>query len=75
MIFLSLPLKWIKHWSNSGLYLLTENYPKPLLDVGGKAILDWFIDDLDGYVDEFIIVTNHKFADFLKNGLTGIIRI
>ena len=47
------------------LYPLTENFPKPLLKVGGKTILDWLIDDIDsaGSVSEYIIVTNHKFAD------------
>ncbi len=46
------------------LYPLTENFPKPLLDVGGKPILDWLIDDLDksGLIDEYIVVNNHKFA-------------
>ena len=46
------------------LYPLTENFPKPLLEVGGKAILDWLIEDIDksGLVDEFIVVSNHKFA-------------
>ena len=35
------------------LYPLTENFPKPLLKVGGKAILDWLLDDIDssGEVD------------------------
>ena len=28
------------------LYPLTENFPKPLLKVGGKAILDWLVDDI-----------------------------
>jgi len=28
------------------LYPLTENFPKPLLEVSGKAIVDWLIDDL-----------------------------
>ena len=28
------------------LYPLTENFPKPLLKVGKKAILDWLVDDL-----------------------------
>ncbi|SFC12366.1 nucleotidyltransferase family protein [Butyrivibrio sp. YAB3001] len=45
------------------LYPLTENFPKPLLEVGGKPILDWLIDDLSSVVSEFIVVTNHKFAD------------
>ena len=46
------------------LYPLTENFPKPLLKVGDKAILDWLIDDLEktGFIDEYIVVTNHKFA-------------
>ncbi len=28
------------------LYPLTENFPKPLLEVNGKTILDWLVDDL-----------------------------
>ena len=46
------------------LYPITENFPKPLLDVGGKTILDWLIDDIDtaGMVDEYIVVSNHKFV-------------
>jgi len=45
------------------LYPLTESFPKPLLPVGGKPILDWLIEDLRDSIDEFIVVTNHKFAD------------
>ena len=46
------------------LYPLTENFPKPLLEVGGKTILDWLIDDLDtlGTIDEYVVISNHKFA-------------
>ena len=46
------------------LYPLTENFPKPLLEVGGKTILDWLIDDIDtkGAVDEYVVISNHKFA-------------
>jgi len=44
------------------LYPLTENFPKPLLKVGGKTILDWLINDLEETIDEFVVVTNHKFA-------------
>ena len=45
------------------LYPLTENFPKPLLKVAGKTILDWLIDDVDtlGAVDEYIVISNHKF--------------
>lgn len=46
------------------LYPLTENFPKPLLEVGGKAILDWLVDDIDmaGCVEEYIVISNHKYA-------------
>ena len=46
------------------LYPLTENFPKPLLTVGGKTILDWLVDDIDraGMVDEFVVISNHKYA-------------
>lgn len=45
------------------LYPLTENFPKPLLPVGSRPILDWLISDLNQETEEFIVVTNHKFAD------------
>ena len=45
------------------LYPLTENFPKPLLKVGEKSILDWLVDDIAPLVDEFIVVSNHKFAE------------
>lgn len=47
------------------LYPLTENFPKPLLKVGEKTILDWLVDDIDGagMVDEFVVISNHKFAN------------
>lgn len=46
------------------LYPLTENFPKPLLCVGEKTILDWLIEDIDsaGVVDEYIVISNHKFV-------------
>ena len=46
------------------LYPLTENFPKPLLKVGEKTILDWLLDDIHtcGLVDEYIVISNHKFA-------------
>ena len=46
------------------LYPLTENYPKPLLPVGDKTILDWVLEDIEtaGLVDQYIVVSNHKFA-------------
>lgn len=46
------------------LYPLTENFPKPLLTVGEKTILDWLVDDIDtaGAVDEYVVISNHKYA-------------
>ena len=51
------------------LYPLTENFPKPLLKVGEKTILDWLIDDIDsaGVVDEYVVISNHKFAPIFEN--------
>ena len=44
------------------LYPLTEHFPKPLLKVGDKTIIDWLVDDVSPAMDEFIVVSNHKFA-------------
>ena len=46
------------------LYPLTENFPKPLLKVGEKTILDWLVDAIDtaGLVDEYVVISNHKYA-------------
>ena len=54
------------------LYPLTENFPKPLLDVGGKPILDWLIEDIEQshLVDEYIIISNHKFATIFEQWAT-----
>lgn len=46
------------------LYPLTENFPKPLLKVGDKTILDWLLDDIQSanIVDEYVVISNHKYA-------------
>ena len=51
------------------LYPLTENFPKPLLKVGEKTILDWLIDDVDraGLIDEYVVISNHKFAPIFED--------
>ena len=51
------------------LYPLTENYPKPLLKVGEKTILDWLVDDIDAadLVDEYVVISNHKFAHHFED--------
>lgn len=48
------------------LYPLTKDFPKPLLEVRGRAILDWLIDDLGGAAEEFIVISNHKFAGHFR---------
>ena len=42
----------------------TQNFPKPLLKLNGKAILDWLLDDIDSIpeIDEHIIISNHRYA-------------
>ena len=51
------------------LYPLTENFPKPLLKVGEKSILDWLVDDLVDTtdIDEFVVISNHKFAQHFED--------
>ncbi len=51
------------------LYPLTENFPKPLLKVGDKTILDWLVDDIDTTqkIDEYVVISNHKFAHHFED--------
>ena len=51
------------------LYPLTENFPKPLLAVGEKTILDWLVDDIHtaGVVEEYVVISNHKYAHHFEN--------
>ena len=46
------------------LFPLTENFPKALLEVGGKPILDYTLDKVNkmDLVDEIYLVTNNKYA-------------
>lgn len=64
------------------LYPLTENFPKPLLEVQGKTIIDWLIEDLEttNKIDDYIIISNHKFINHFNkwkesNKLNGKITI
>lgn len=43
---------------------LTKNFPKPLLQIGKRSILERMLDDIDTIsdIDEHIVITNHKFA-------------
>ena len=50
------------------LYPLTENFPKPLLKVGDRNILERMLDDVDALpdIDGHVIVTNHKFTPIFE---------
>lgn len=47
------------------MYPLTENFPKPLLDIKGKPLIDYLLDDLESkkLINKYIIVSNHKFIN------------
>lgn len=48
---------------------LTANFPKPLLKIGEKSILERMLDDIDVIpdIDEHIIISNHKFAQHFES--------
>lgn len=48
------------------MYPLTKNFPKPLLEIKGKTIIDYLIDDLNkkNYIEKYIVVSNHKFYNY-----------
>ena len=55
------------------LYPLTENFPKPLLKVGEKTILDWLLDDIEEAkeIDGYIVISNHKYAHHFEEWAKG----
>jgi NDP-sugar pyrophosphorylase family protein len=53
---------------------LTENKPKPLLEVGGKTILEQIISRLPDEIDELILVVGYlgqQIVDFCKDEFCG----
>lgn len=56
------------------LYPLTENFPKPLLKVGSRNILERMLDDIDTLpeIDSHIIVTNHRFSPIFEEWLSTV---
>jgi len=56
------------------LYPLTENFPKPLLEIGGDTILGRLIKDIDEMdeICEHIVISNHKFAHFFEEWARNI---
>ena len=53
---------------------LTRNFPKPLLKIGDKSILERMLDDIDRIeeITEHIIVTNHLFAPVFEAWKEGM---
>jgi len=51
------------------LYPLTENFPKPLLEVQGISILDRLVDDLDKCkkITKYVIVSNHRYIEHFNS--------
>ena len=51
------------------LYPLTLNKAKPLLDVAGKPMIEWVLDNLESVtdIDTIYVVTNDKFARDFEN--------
>ncbi len=51
------------------LFPLTENFPKALLKVGGKAIIDYALEKINQIdeIDEIYLVTNAKYTPHFEN--------
>mgnify|MGYP001582310697 CR=1 FL=1 len=56
------------------LYPLTKEYPKPLLEVGKRPIINYIIDKLEALddIDEILVVTNSKFFPKFKKWLSRL---
>jgi glucose-1-phosphate thymidylyltransferase len=52
---------------------LTANFPKPLLPVGGRPMLDWIVERIEEVdeVDGIHVVTNSQFADHFRRWADG----
>lgn len=49
------------------LYPLTLNFPKPLLKVAGKPVIERLIKKIENIADEIYVITNGKFYDTFLN--------
>jgi len=56
------------------LYPLTKEYPKPLLEVKNKPIINYIINNLNSVksIDELIVVTNSKFIGKFRQWKLGL---
>jgi len=50
---------------------LTKNFPKPLLKVEGRTVLNWLLADIETIpgIERVYVVCNHKFIGFFKQWL------
>jgi glucose-1-phosphate thymidylyltransferase len=50
------------------LFPITEYYPKALLTVGGRAILDYILSDViqNPMIDSIALITNHRYPDIFR---------
>lgn len=57
------------------LYPLTKDFPKPLLKVGNRAIIDYIVEKIDRLedIDEIIVITNDCFFSQFKDWAKTII--
>ena len=48
--------------------------PKALLEIQGKAIIDYIVEQINTVsdIDEIIVISNHKFADQFKSWASGV---
>lgn len=51
------------------LYPLTQDFPKPLLKIQNKTILDWLLDDINrtGLIDQYAVISNHRFVHHFQD--------
>lgn len=56
------------------LYPLTKQYPKPLLEVGKRPIINYIVEKLEsaGQIKEITVITNSKFASIFKKWASRI---
>jgi glucose-1-phosphate thymidylyltransferase len=56
------------------LYPLTRNLAKPLLDVGGRPMIDYLVEKLDASqdIDRMLLVTNARFAKDFEHWAAGL---
>lgn len=50
------------------LYPLTKDFPKPLLQVGDRTILDYLVDQMEDIpaLEQIVLITNHRFVGFFE---------